>query len=80
MKVLNNAKHSTDKKADKLWDEVYVTFMEFVASGNKMNETNTEFTPIETCCGAELICNCWQGRIQPAVQKFAGIIYSNPLY
>ena len=46
MKVLNNAKHSTDKKADKFWDEAYATFEEFVASANKMNETNTEFASI----------------------------------
>jgi hypothetical protein len=46
MKVLNNAKHSMDKKADKFWDEAYVTFEELVASANKMNETNTEFASI----------------------------------
>jgi hypothetical protein len=43
-----------------------------------MNETNTEFAPIETGRGAEMISNCWQQRKQPAIQKFAGIIYSNP--
>ena len=78
MKVSNNAKHSTDKKAEKFWDEVYSTFEEFVASANKMNETNVEFCPIETGRGVKLIHNCWQRRIQPAVQKFAGIIYNTP--
>ena len=51
MKVSNNAKHSMDKKAENLWDEVYSTHEEFVASANKMNETNVEFSPIETWCG-----------------------------
>ncbi len=78
MKVSNNAKHSTDKKAEKIWDEVYSTFEEFVPSANNMNETNVEFSPIKTGHGAESICNCWQRRIQLAVQKFAGIIYNTP--
>lgn len=79
MMVSNNAQHSTDKKAEKFWYEVYVTFNECVVSANKMNKTNTEFIPIETGHGTESICNCWQQHIQPAVQKFAGIIYSSPL-
>ena len=78
MKVSNNAKHSTDKKAEKFWDEVCSTFEEFVASANKMNETNVYFCPIETGRDAESIRNCWKRRIQPAVQKFAGIIYNTP--
>lgn len=78
MKVSNDAKHSTDKKAEKFWDEVYLTFEKFVAISNKNNESNPDFTPIEPGRGAESIRNCWQRRIQPAVQKFAGIIYSNP--
>ena len=63
-----------DKKADKFWDEVYITFKEFIASANKMNETNTEFSPIEIGHGTESIHNCWQQHIQPAVKKFAGNI------
>ena len=58
MKVLNNVKHSTDKRADKFWDEDYVTFEEFVASANKMNETNTDISPIETGRGPLSIRNC----------------------
>ena len=78
MKVSNNAKHSTDEKAVKFWDEVYSTFEESVPSANKMNETNVEFSPIETGHGAESIHKCWQRCIQPAVQKFAGITYNTP--
>jgi len=60
MKVSNNAKHSTDKKAESFWDEVYVTFEEFVATANKMNESNPDFSPIEPGRGTESIRNCWQ--------------------
>ena len=35
MNVSNNAKHSAYMKADKFWDEVYVTLEEFDASANK---------------------------------------------
>ena len=60
MKVLTNAKQSTDKKAEKFWEEVCVTFKEFVASANKMNESNVDYTPIEHGQGVESIRNCWQ--------------------
>ena len=77
MKVLQNAKHSTDKKAEKFWDEVYVTFEEFVSTANSVNESNPDFISIEPGQGTESIPNRWQRRIQPAVQKFAGIIYTS---
>jgi hypothetical protein len=47
MKVSNNAKHSTDKKAEKFWDEVCSTFEEFVASANEMNETKLNSVPLK---------------------------------
>ena len=47
MKVSTDAKHSTDKKAEKFWDEVHATFEQYVASANKLNESNAEYTPIE---------------------------------
>jgi hypothetical protein len=78
MKVSTDTKHSTDKKAEKFWDEVHATFEQYVASANALNESNAEFTPIEHGRGVESIRNCWQRRIQPAVNKFAEIIYSNP--
>lgn len=78
MKVSTDAKHATDKKAEKFWDEVNTKFEEFVATTNKINESNSDFTPIESGRGTESIRNCWQRRIQPSVQKFAGIIYNNP--
>ena len=56
MKVSNNAKQSTDKKAEKFWDEVYSTFEEFVISANKMNNTNVVFLPIKTGRGAKSPC------------------------
>ena len=62
MKVSNNAKHDTDKKADKFWDDI--------------NEANIEYTQMEHC-NAESLCNCWQRRLAPAVQKFAGIVSQN---
>ena len=58
MKVSNTATHSTDKKAEKFWDEVYITFEEFVTTENKMNESNPDFSPIEPGRGTELIRNC----------------------
>ena len=78
MKVSNNAKQSTDKKAENFWDEVYVMFEEFVATASKTNESYPDFSPIEPGRGTDSIRNCWQRRIQPAVQKFTGIMHNNP--
>jgi hypothetical protein len=47
MKVSTNVKHSTDKKAEKFWDEVYTTLKELGATAKKMNESHPEFIPIE---------------------------------
>lgn len=44
-----------------------MAFGELVASANKMNESNVEFTPIKPGCGAYSLCNCWQQQIQPAI-------------
>ena len=60
MKVSTNAKQSTDKKAEKFWEEVCVIFEKFVASVNKMNQSNVDYTPIEHGRGIESISNCWQ--------------------
>ena len=43
-----------------------------------MNESNPEYSLIESIRGVESIQNCWQQCLQPAIQKFAGIIYNNP--
>ena len=43
-----------------------------------MNESNPEYSLIEPGPGVEPIQNCWQRRLQPTIQKFAGIIYNNP--
>ena len=78
MKVSTNVKHSTDKKAKNIWDEVYTTFEEFVAMTNKINKSHPEFILIEPGHGAESICNCWQCLLQPSIQQFVRIIYNNP--
>jgi hypothetical protein len=78
LKVSCDAKHSTDKKAEKFWEEVSIVFEDLVATANKMNESNPEFSPIEPGRSVESIRNCWQRKLQPAVQKFAGIIQSSP--
>ena len=78
MRVSTNAKHSTDKKAKKFWDEVYTCFEELVVTTNKVNESHPEFSPIDPGRGVESIRNCWQRRLQPSIQKFAGIVNSNP--
>ena len=37
MKISTDAKHSTDKKAEKFWDEVHTKYEEYVVTANKMN-------------------------------------------
>jgi hypothetical protein len=78
IKVSCHAKHSTERKVEKFWEEVSSAFEEYIVTSNKMNKSNPDYSPIEYGCGAELLQNCWQCRLQPTVQKFAGIIYSYP--
>jgi hypothetical protein len=74
MKVSCNAKQSTDRKVDKFWEDISLHFQEFVSSTNKLNESNPEYIPINTNRGIHSLRNCWQLRLQPAIQKFAGIV------
>jgi len=79
MKVSNNAKHGTDKKADKFWDDIHLHYNKLVGTSNKINERSVEHIPMEQC-NTESLSNCWQRRLAPAVQKFAGIVSrSKPL-
>ena len=57
---VSSMKHSTDKKAEKFRDEVYVTFEEFVTTSNKMNEFNPDVSTIDPDWGTKSIRNCWQ--------------------
>ena len=43
MKVSCDAKHATNRKAKKFWDEVSIVFEELVATTNKLNESHSEF-------------------------------------
>jgi hypothetical protein len=59
VKLSCNAKHSTNKKVDKHGEEISIWFEELVAMTNKLNESNLEFTPIESNQALSLH-NCWQ--------------------
>jgi hypothetical protein len=47
-KVSCGAKHYTDRKAEKFWEEVSSAFKEYIATANKSNESNPEYSPIES--------------------------------
>ena len=53
MKVSCDAKHSTDRKAAKFWEEVSSAFEECIVTANKSNESNPEYSPIESGCSVE---------------------------
>ena len=52
------------------------THNELVTTSNKINEPNTEYGPLESH-NMDALSTCWQRRLQPAVQKFAGIVSRN---
>ena len=78
MKVSCNAKHGTDKKAEKFWDDIALHYVELVGKANSINEDNIDFANIDILRNAESLRNCWQRRLQPSVQKFCGILSTNP--
>ena len=80
MKVCSNAKLGTDKKMEKFWEDIHIHYNELVTTNNKSNESSTEYIPVE-CRNIKTLRNCWQRRLQPAVQKFAGVSSRNkPLW
>jgi hypothetical protein len=78
MKVSCNAKHETDKKADKFWDDIALHYVELVDKSNSINEASVDYFAIDIHRNAESLRNCWQRCLQPPVQKFCGILSTNP--
>ena len=76
MKVSSNAKLGTDKKMEKFWEDIHLHYNELVTTSNKINKSNIECSPVEIC-NMVCLCNCWQRRLSPAVQKLAGIVSRN---
>jgi len=76
MKVSSNAKVSMDKKMEKFWQDIHRRYNELDSTSNKINESNMEYVPVESR-NMESLRNCWLRRLQPAVQKFAGIMSRN---
>ena len=74
MKVSCNAKHGTDKKADKFWDDITLHYVKLVGKSNSINEDRIDYFVIDMHRNAESVHNCWQCRLQPVVQKFYGIM------
>jgi hypothetical protein len=62
-KVSSNAKHGTNKKAETFWDDIHLHCNEFIATSNKINESNLEYLSIDAR-NAESLHLCWQQRLQ----------------
>ena len=57
MKVGSNAKHGTDKKMEKFWEEIHLHYNELVTTSNKINESNMENIPVKSH-NMESLRNC----------------------
>jgi hypothetical protein len=53
MKVSCNAKHGTDKKADKFWDDIALHYVELVKKSNSINEECVSYSVINIQRNAE---------------------------
>ena len=67
-----------DKNADKFWDDIALHYVELVKKSNSINEASVDYFAIDIHRNAESLRNCWQHCLQPAVQKFCGILSTNP--
>ena len=76
MKVSSNAKHPTDKKMEKFWEDIHLHYNDLVTTSNKINESYKEYVPVKSH-NMESLCNCWHRGLQPAVKKIAGIVSRN---
>ena len=59
MKVSCNAKHRTNKMAEKFWDDIALHYVEFVGKANSINEDNIDYAIIDILRNAESLQNCW---------------------
>jgi hypothetical protein len=78
MKVRCNAKHGSDKNADKFWDDIALHYAKLMKKSNSINEECVSYSVIDIQRNAESLQNCWQRRLQPAIQEFVGIMSTNP--
>ncbi len=46
LKVSSTAKHGTDKKMEKFWEDMHLHYNKFVTTINKINESNMEYAPV----------------------------------
>ena len=56
VKVSSNAKHGTDKKMEKFWEDIHLHYNELITTVNKINESNAEYISVESR-NIESLCN-----------------------
>lgn len=67
----------TDKKATVLWGEAHGYFEQARAAYNDFHANTPDFVPVPYR-EEHSVKGIWNSKIQPAVNKFAGIVASNP--
>lgn len=60
VKVSCNAKHGTDKIADKLLEDIAHHYEELVQETNSINKLNVAYIPIKISHNSEFLLKCWQ--------------------
>ena len=77
MTVSSNAKEGTDKKADAFWEQVIMQYEKLAAQVNKIHESTPHYKPLPPRT-SESLRGTWKKKIQPAVQKFVGLVRTIP--
>jgi hypothetical protein len=75
--VSEDAANSTNQTGVTFWASVGTQYQAMVAQANKINERVDGYKPLQNRSDDSLR-KAWGKRIQPAVQKFAGICCTNP--
>jgi hypothetical protein len=77
IEVSEDSTKSTNQTSLTFWASVEHKYQAMVAQANKINEHVDGYTPLQNR-PEDSLRQAWAKRIQPAIQKFAGICCTNP--
>ena len=67
----------TNQKASAFWTRIHILYNKYVSKANSNRSGNTDWKVLLEDRPKESLKSQWYTRLQPAIQKFAGIVDKN---
>ncbi len=78
MAVSEDPSTGTNQKASAFWTRVHIQYNKNIAKANKLREDDPTWRVLPSDRPKGSLKSQWYTRLQPSVQKFAGIVDTNP--